>query len=152
MKRLVTFFIYSSATVLFITSIAKLVSIFGKAGILDQPDPILSIQTRTLLVAVAILEIGVCIFLFCSEKVFAKIASIAWLASCFLVYRLGLALVGSNECGCLGNLTDALHISPQTANDILKALVAYLLIGAYGLMIWQWRHRMKLSVNSYETR
>jgi hypothetical protein len=42
-------------------------------------------------------------------------------------------------CNCLGNLTDALHISPQTADNIMKLLLAYLLIGSYGLMFWRWK-------------
>jgi len=41
------------------------------------------------------------------------------------------------QCSCLGNLTDALHIRPETADNIMKLLLAYMLIGSYGLLIWQ---------------
>jgi hypothetical protein len=44
-------------------------------------------------------------------------------------------------CGCLGNLTDALHISPVLADDIMKVVLAYLFISSYGLLgllIRQW--------------
>ena len=39
----------------------------------------------------------------------------------------------------MGNLTDALHIRPEVADNIMKAILGYLLIGSYGLLIWQWR-------------
>jgi hypothetical protein len=58
------------------------------------------------------------------------------------MYRLGLWWMDwKKPCSCLGNLTDALHISPQTADNITKVLLAYLLIGSYGLLLWQWKQR-----------
>jgi hypothetical protein len=35
--------------------------------------------------------------------------------------------------GCLGNLTDALHIPPHTGDVAMKSILAYLLIGSYAL-------------------
>jgi hypothetical protein len=65
---------------------------------------------------------------------------IAWLATNFVVYRLGLWwMEWKKPCSCVGNLTDALHLSPQLADSIMKVILAYLLIGSYGLLIWQWR-------------
>ena len=46
-------------------------------------------------------------------------------------------------CGCLGNLTDALGISPETADTVAKVLLAYLLIGSYALLVWEWRKHRK---------
>ncbi|MBI3849679.1 MAG: hypothetical protein HY298_05230 [Verrucomicrobia bacterium] len=40
---------------------------------------------------------------------------------------------------CLGHLTDALHMSPQTADELMKVILAYLLIGSYALLQYQWR-------------
>lgn len=34
-----------------------------------------------------------------------------------------------------------LHIPPQTANNIMKVVLTYLLLGSYGLLIWRWRPR-----------
>jgi hypothetical protein len=46
-------------------------------------------------------------------------------------------------CSCLGNLTDALHIPPQTADTAMKIILAYLLIGSYGNLFWLWRQCKK---------
>jgi hypothetical protein len=43
----------------------------------------------------------------------------------------------------LGNLTDALHISPQTGDIAMKIILAYLLIGSYATLFWLWRQRGK---------
>jgi len=45
------------------------------------------------------------------------------------------------------NLTDALHIPPQTAEMAMKIILAYLLIGSYATLFWLWRQRKK-SVSS----
>jgi hypothetical protein len=39
----------------------------------------------------------------------------------------------------LGSLTSALHLSEKAADNIMKVVLAYLLIGSYGLLLWQWR-------------
>ena len=43
----------------------------------------------------------------------------------------------------MGNLTDALHIPPQTADTAMKIILAYLLIGSYASLFWLWRQRGK---------
>jgi hypothetical protein len=93
---------------------------------------------------VGVLELtvaGVC--LFGKAQVFAM-AIVAWLATSFLIYRIGLVLVGYHKpCSCLGNLTDALHIPPQIADTVMKIILAYLLIGSYGTLFWLWRQRKR---------
>jgi hypothetical protein len=80
---------------------------------------------------------GICLF---GKSQKLKLGLIAWLATSFVVYRLGLWWMGwKKPCGCLGNLTDALHLSPQAADSLMKVILAYLLIGSYGLLIWRWR-------------
>jgi hypothetical protein len=37
----------------------------------------------------------------------------------------------AKPCKCLGNLTDAIHIPPQTAESVMKITLAYLLVGSY---------------------
>lgn len=65
---------------------------------------------------------------------------VTWLSTSFLCYRIGLWWIGwKRPCGCMGSLTDALHIKPETADHIAKAFLAYLLISSYGLLIWEWR-------------
>ena len=134
----------SSGALLFITAIAKLVSAGGNARILQMADPILSIPFRHVFWIVGALELIVAFICFFSKRLGLQAGFVAWLATCFLSYRLGLLWVGYHKpCSCLGNLTDALHIPPQIADDAMKIILAYLLIGSYGTLFWLWRQRKK---------
>ncbi len=124
--------------------IAKIWTGLGDTRVMAVIDPIVGIQFGHLLLAVGVAELSIAAFCFLSRRRLLATALIAWLATNFLVYRLGLWWMDwKRPCGCLGNLTDALHISPQTADNISKGLLAYLLIGSYGLLIWQWRQRKR---------
>jgi len=73
-----------------------------------------------------------------------KLELIAWLGTSFVVYRLGLCwMEWRKPCSCLGNLTDALHIQPQTADTAIKIILVYLLAGSYTCLFWLWRQRKK---------
>ena len=39
-----------------------------------------------------------------------------------------------------GSLSAALHLSDRAADNIMQAVLAYLLIGSYGILFWQWRY------------
>jgi hypothetical protein len=43
----------------------------------------------------------------------------------------------------MGYFTDALHIPPQTADTVMKIILAYLLIGSYATLFWLWQQRKK---------
>jgi hypothetical protein len=51
-------------------------------------------------------------------------------------------------CNCLGNLTDPLHISPQLADNIMKVVLSYPLIGSYRLLFWEWHARRQLTAQA----
>ena len=64
------------------------------------------------------------------------------LAMNFALYRFAVYWQGYHSaCKCWGNLTDALHIPPQTADMAMKIILAYLLIGSYASLFWLWRQR-----------
>lgn len=113
---------------------------FSATKILSLADPIMGFSFGHLLLAVGLLElaiVGVCLF---GKSQALKLGLIAWLATNFLVYRCGLWWMGWHRpCSCMGNLTDALHIRPEVADNIMKVVLGYLLIGSYGLLIWQCR-------------
>ena len=133
-------FILSAGAILAITGIAKVWSGLGNSKFLAVVDPIIGIKFGTLMLVVGVAEIviaGVCFF---RKRQTLALGLVAWMSTNFVVYRLGLWWMDwKKPCSCLGNLTDALHISPQTADNIMKVLLAYLLIGSYGLLIWQWK-------------
>ena len=117
-------------------------SAFDNAELLRRLDPILNIQFGHLMLAAGISELIVAIFcLFSKSKTTANIL-VAFLAGSLMVYRFGLWWIGwRRACSCLGNLTDALHIPPHTADTAMKIILVYLLIGSYATLFWLWRQR-----------
>ena len=113
---------------------------FGNSKLLTISDPIIGLQFWQLMLGVGVIELvaaTICLFSKSSKQ---PVILIAWLTTSFLVYRIGLwSMNWHRPCACLGNLTDALHISPQVADNIMKGVLAYLLIGSYGILFWQWR-------------
>jgi len=133
-------FIYSAGTLLLMTGVAKLISSHGTARILQNQDPILKMSFQRLFQIVGSIELAVASFCYFGRRLQLQTALVGWLATGFLIYRMGLNWVGYDKpCGCLGNLTDALRITPQTADTMMKITLAYLLIGSYGALFWLWR-------------
>ena len=134
--RFARWFLLSAGGILLVTGVAKVVSASGNARILDSADPIFAISFRHLLLSVGILELAVCAICLLSGR--TKLASflVAWLAANFVLYRAGLWFVGWNRpCNCLGNLTDALHLSPRMAETTAQTLCVYLLAGSLATII-----------------
>ena len=129
----------SAAVILVATGIAKVWSAFGHTKLLVVADPITGIQFGHLMLMTGILElviVSVCLF---GKSQKLSLALVAWLATNFVVYRFGLWWLGWHRpCSCLGNLTDTLHVSPQVADNIMKVMLAYLLIGSYGILSYHW--------------
>ncbi len=133
-------FVPSAGGVLALTGIAKVWSTFGSVRLLVVADPIAGIPFRWLLLAVGVVELVIAGLCFFSRNQRLATLLVAWLATNFLVYRLGLWWMGWHRpCGCMGSLTSALHLSEKAADNIMKVVLAYLLIGSYGLLLWQWR-------------
>jgi hypothetical protein len=133
-------FILGAGVILVITGIAKVWSALGSSKYLAVIDPIFGVSFGQLFLVVGTAEIVIALVCFFSKRQTRALLLVAWLSTGFALYRLGLWWLGwKKPCSCLGNLTDALHISPQVADNIMKVLLAYLLIGSYGLLIWQWR-------------
>jgi hypothetical protein len=69
-----------------------------------------------------------------------SLLAIAWISTGFLLYRLGLWYIGwHHPCGCMGSFAGILHLSDRAADNIMKGVLAYLLIGSYGILLWKWR-------------
>lgn len=129
-----------------LTGSAKLWSAFGSAKVLAIADPILGLSFGSLMAIAGIIELvigSICLF---SKMQRLAIGLVVWLATSLAVYRLGLWLMGwHGVCGCLGNLTAALHVPPQLADYIMKAVLIYLILGSCTILFWQWRLRNKTS-------
>lgn len=144
--RFVGLFVYSTGLILVVLAIAKVLMILDAVTISSQADPIFQMSFRSLLCVAALIELAVAGVCFFWQPVAHKISAIAWVGTLFLSYRLGLWWIGYEKpCACLGSLTGALGISPELADMIAKAILAYMLIGIYGLIVALWR-RAKFSV------
>jgi hypothetical protein len=136
--------IRSFGLILLATSIIKLGSASGSARVLQQPDPIFTILFQHLIFTVGILELGIALVCLFSKRAKLQAGMVAWLATNFILYRVTLVLIGWHRpCPCLGNLTDALHIPPETADNTMKIILAYLFIGSYATLFLIWRQKRK---------
>ena len=133
-------FIYSAGVLLLVTAMAKLLSGGGEARILQTPDPILGFPFRQVLIVVGAAELFIAVICLMGKSNWLQTGLIAWMATNFLVYRIGLLWMGYHRpCGCMGNLTDALGISAHAADNIMKGILLYLLLGSYGVLWYLWR-------------
>lgn len=134
------YFVVSAGVILAITGIAKIWSGLGNSKFLAVVDPILGITFGHLMLIVGVAELAIALVCFFSKRQTLALSLVAWISTNFVIYRLGLWWMNwKKPCSCLGNLTDALHISPQVADNIMRVVLAYLLIGSYGLLFWHWR-------------
>jgi hypothetical protein len=143
-QKLIFVFVRSAGVLLLITALAKLISGVGSAPILQWRDPVLNVPFRYLFFALGGIEFLVAMICFRGKNVRIQTALVAWLSTNFIIYRLGLLWVGYHKlCSCLGNLTDALNIQPQTADAIMKTILCYLLIGSYVGSFVLWKENLK---------
>jgi hypothetical protein len=146
-SKLLFIYIRSSGLLLLITALAKIISATSSAQIMAISAPIVNISYRDLFIMVGLAEFMVAICLLFGKNLDLQVSLLAWLSTNILIYRIGLIWVGYHKpCSCLGNLTDALHIPPQTADTAMKIILAYLLIGSYATLFWLWRQRRKASL------
>jgi hypothetical protein len=133
-------FLVLAGVFLAVAGTAKLWSTFGHSGVLQTVDPIIGLKFASLMRVVAFAELATAALCFSGRKPELATILVAWLGTSFMLYRIGLWCMNwQRPCGCLGNLTDALHISPATADNVMKAVIIYLLGGSYSLLIRKWR-------------
>jgi hypothetical protein len=138
--RLELRFLRSAAVILLLTAAAKAASAFGTQSILEKADPIFWVlKNRELLVLVATLE-GVVAFLLLSKaSLSVKRASLIWLCTNFLLYRMGLWITGAPAaCKCMGDLAGRIGLSDSQASWIMLGALGYMLGGN---LFFLWRSR-----------
>ena len=128
-------FLISAGVLLAITAVAKMFSAIGTARALDVADPLLGLPFRQLLLLVGLVELLIAFFCLFTDSRHFSLRAVGWISTNFLVYRLGLLLIGWNHpCACMGSLAGVLHLSDQAADNIMKGVLAYLLAGSYLLL------------------
>ena len=136
----VRWFLKAGGGILALTGLAKAFSAIGPARVLELSDPLIGLPFRQILLFVGLVELLVAFSCLFTDKRELSVFAIAWLSTNFLVYRLGLWSIGWHRpCSCLGTLTDLLHFSPGAADKMMQGVLAYLLVGSYGMLFWRWR-------------
>jgi hypothetical protein len=116
--------ITSAAVVLATTGAAKVWSALGDVRLLTEIDPIIGIQFRQLLLAVGLAEMVVAPVCLIGKRPRLALGLVAWMATSFLVYRIGLWWMGwKKPCNCLGNTSQR-----QAGSDF--ALLGFVPTGA----------------------
>jgi hypothetical protein len=146
-RKIQGFFIFSAAVILFVTAAAKIYGATGTAEALGNSDPLIPLSNRQVFYLVGGIELFISAFLLVKdESQGLKLSVIAWLATNYLVYRAGLWWMGMpNFCDCLGNLNEKLFISPRILNHSMLALLVWLVVGSYLLLILDWLGHRELS-------
>ena len=141
--------IVSAGIVLMTTGVAKLISAAGSAHILQSPDPILGISFRADFLIAGSIESAIALACLLGKRIGLQAGLVAWLSTNLALYRFCVWSVGWHRpCPCLGNLTDAIHVSPQVGDNVMKAVLAYLLIGSYAILFHNWWKNRQLRVGS----
>jgi len=131
-----------------ISGVAKLISANGGSSVLQESDPIFSITFQHLFWTVGTLELVIAVICIASDEIIFQSILVSWFTTCCLIYRLGVVWVGYKEpCHCLGTLTGALHIAPRAADNLMKIVLAYLLLGSYSALYWLWKENRKKSLH-----
>jgi DNA-directed RNA polymerase subunit RPC12/RpoP len=133
-------FLPAAGTLLALLGMLKLWGWLGSANFSGIIDPVIGINSGILMLGIGLAEIAVAAVCLLTGKERLAVALVAWLATNFVVYRAGLWWMGwQRPCSCLGYLSDALRISPQAADVLSLVILAFLLVGSYGWLFWQWR-------------
>jgi hypothetical protein len=137
-------FLIISGVLLTVTGVSKIISSLGDAPILRNIDPIFSFSFGKIFCLVGTIELVIASMCLFYKRLIVPVTLVVWLATSFVAYRLGLLWVDYRKpCSCMGNLTDALHISPQIADIAMKIILGYLLMGSYFSLFWIWKTKRK---------
>jgi hypothetical protein len=129
----------AGALLLAAASALFLINLTGPPNLVMPRDPITGISFRYLfwgIGAVAVLVACLCLF---SERPGRSIPWVAWLATNYLMYRIGLYVEGCHSLtGFLACATYAFALPAKAASLLVDMAFTYLLIGGYGLILWHW--------------
>jgi hypothetical protein len=151
-ERLESAFLSSAGVLLAITGAAKAFSAIGPARALDTSDPLIGLPFRQVFLLVGIVELFIAFLCLLADQRRFCLPVVAWISTNFLVYRMGLWVIGwHHPCGCMGSLAGMLHLSDRAADNIMKGVLAYLLLGSYLLMASHLR-RTSLKPQKQDTR
>ncbi len=137
LRVLVRFLLSTAASILIVTGLIKVLSLFGSAGMLAVRDPVFGISFGILMPLVGLTEIAVgTLVLFCRNGLVAS-GLILWMSIEFVAYRFFSAeLRPGSYCPCLGSLGEFLGLSQaQATHAALLICIILLILGLLALAV-----------------
>ena len=132
-------FILSAGGILMAAAVERFLVVAGNAQVLDLPEPVMGIPLRYSVLLVGALELAVALICLFGRQTGLQLGWLAWLATNYFVYRIGLLAMGYHWQGtCIGSLTDPLHLARGTVGMIVSFLPVYLLLGSYAALGQLW--------------
>jgi DNA-directed RNA polymerase subunit RPC12/RpoP len=132
-------FIYSAGGILLAAALIRFVIAAGNAQVLALPEPMLGIPLRYAVLAVGAFELVVALVCLFGKRVGLQIGWLAWLATNFLVFWIGLVWQHCSPQGtCIGSLTDPLRIYHGITGYVLQFLPFGLALGSYAAAVSFW--------------
>lgn len=138
-SRLIRVFLSSASCIFFVSGGAKIVSVIAGGEVLQTLDPIVGMRLGNLFSVVGVAELMVAAVCLLGKRARMQAGLVLWVGMALLLYRIGLAWVGiPRTCGCLGSVTAALGVPVVQADQVMKALLLYLLVGST-ITLWRLR-------------
>jgi hypothetical protein len=129
-------FVLSAGGILALAGVDSVLDFFGQSQAWDLLDPVFGLPFRYLLPLVGLAELSVAWLCLCSHKQTLSLGLLVWLVANFVIYRIGLWAMGwPHPWAFVGGLTDALNVSPELADIIILAILAYLVTGSGALLL-----------------
>lgn len=133
-------FLIMVATILIVTGLVKLISAGGEARSLNLRDPLIYLTNRQAFLAVGVLELVLAGYLVFGKRLQLQLLALAWLTTNFAIYRLALWWGNiAKPCGCLGNAMDWSPWLMKHQDSVMKGLLTFMIVGAYGFLWHEWR-------------
>lgn len=128
----ITILVRAAGACLILAACAKFLTAAGDSKILYELDPIFGLKNDRLLIAVGVLEAAIGIYCWRNALLRTKGILLLWIGGIFFAYRVGLWWMGYRKpCTCLGSVADHIGMSDQSADMVMKSVLAFLIaVGA----------------------
>ncbi len=139
LARWIRSFICMAGGLLLALSLVSLLGTTGSAQDLLLSDPLLGIQLRLAMLITGAMELFVALICLFGHRRGLQTGLIAWLATNFAAYQIGMRWHGSHsQWGCLSSLSATLQIPSNWTGFLMISILGCLLLGAYAVLLWPW--------------
>lgn len=147
----IKFFIYSAGAILLIAALERFLVAAGHAQVLSLAEPVMGIPMRYAVSLVGGFELVVALMCLFGQRTELQLGWIAWLATNYAVYRIGLLTMHYHHQGTsIGSLTDPLHLTGGAIGVVVGLVPVYLLAGCYAGLFLGWLANRRAKSAKYQ--